>query len=178
MKNWFTRLACLTLLGLWQTREHYQSGRRCRSPPGSWPCLWDLCRGSNEERRAALTWAAGWACTESGKRIDVSRHKKVGGGSSDMSLWSYCGALKKVQDEGDGAAVDAYEEVDARQRDVGCAGDTEYDGQWVHHGRHRPPTGVNDSLQAPQETDYYWLIYLFILINLGKKTGNDKKKHL
>lgn len=93
-----------------------------------------------------------------------------------MSLWSYCGALKKVQDEGDGAAVDAYEEVDARQRDVGCAGDTEYDGQRVHHGRHRPPTGVNDSLQAPQETDYYWLIYLFILINLGKKTGNDKKK--
>lgn len=89
--------------------------------------------------------------------------QKGGGvGSSDMSLWSYCGALKKVQDEGDGAAVDAYEEVDARQRDVGCAGDTEYDGQWVHHGRHRPPTGENDSLQAPQETIIIDLfIYLF-----------------
>lgn len=68
-------------LGPWQTWEHehsvwsYQSGRRCRSPPGSWPCLWDLCRGSNEERGAALTWAAGLACTESVKRISVSWQK-------------------------------------------------------------------------------------------------------
>lgn len=27
--------------------------------------------------------------------------------------WSYCGALKKVQDKGDGTAVDANKEVDA-----------------------------------------------------------------
>lgn len=54
------------------------------------------------------------------------------------SPWSYCGALKKVQDEGDGTAVDANEEVDTRQRDVGCAGHTEYEGHGVHHGRHRP----------------------------------------
>lgn len=29
-----------------------------------------------------------------------------------QSPWSYCGALKKVQDEGDGTAVDTNEEVD------------------------------------------------------------------
>lgn len=56
------------------------------------------------------------------------------------ALWSYCGALKEVQNEGDGTAVDADEEVDTRQRDVGCAGDTEYKGHGVHHGCHRPAT--------------------------------------
>lgn len=53
-------------------------------------------------------------------------------------MWSYCGAFKKVQDEGDGTAVDADEEVDTWQRDVGCAGNTEYKGHGVHHGYHRP----------------------------------------
>lgn len=38
---------------------------------------------------------------------DRSRAKKRG------TVCPYRGALKKVQDEGDGTAVDAYEEVDA-----------------------------------------------------------------
>lgn len=40
-------------------------------------------------------------------------------------LWSYCGVLKKVQDESEGTAVQANEEVDARQRDICCAGNVE-----------------------------------------------------
>lgn len=47
--------------------------------------------------------------------------------------------LKELQDEGDGAGVDANEEVDAGQRHVGSARDVEYVGHWIHHGRHRPP---------------------------------------
>lgn len=54
------------------------------------------------------------------------------------SSWTYCSALKQVQDEGDGTAVDPDEEVDAGQRDVGCAGDAEDEGHGVHHGCHGP----------------------------------------
>ena len=44
--------------------------------------------------------------------------------------------FKELQDEGDGAAVDADEEVDAGERDVGRAGHTEHVGHGVHHGGH------------------------------------------
>lgn len=53
-------------------------------------------------------------------------------------------AVKQVKDEGDGTAVDANKQVDAGQRDVGCAGNTEDVGHGVHHGRHRPPAGDRD----------------------------------
>ena len=49
--------------------------------------------------------------------------------------------FEELQDEGDGAAVDADEEVDAGQRDVGGAGHAEHVGHGVHHGCHRPPGG-------------------------------------
>ena len=51
----------------------------------------------------------------------------------------YRGAWEQVQDEGDGAAVEADEEVDAGERDIGCAWNTEHVGHGVHHGRHGPP---------------------------------------
>lgn len=69
----------------------------------------------------------------------------------DRSLWSYCGALKKVQDEGDGTAVDANEEVDTWQRDIGCAGDTEYKGHGVHHRCHRPATRGREKSEEEEE---------------------------
>lgn len=47
--------------------------------------------------------------------------------------------LEKLQNEGDGAGVDADEEVDAGQRHVGSARDVEDVGHRIHHGRHRPP---------------------------------------
>lgn len=64
--------------------------------------------------------------------------------SRDVFLWSYCRALKKVQDKGNGTAIDANEKVDAWQRDIGCAGDTEYEGHGVHHWCHRPPMGKKE----------------------------------
>lgn len=57
----------------------------------------------------------------------------------DFLRLSYCALLEKVQDEGDGAAVQANEEVDARQRDIGRAGNPEDVRHGVHHGGHRPP---------------------------------------
>ena len=47
--------------------------------------------------------------------------------------------FEQLQDEGDGAAVDADEQVDAGQGHVGGARDVEDVGQGIHHGRHRPP---------------------------------------
>lgn len=69
---------------------------------------------------------------------------------------TYCGALKEVQDEGDGAAVDANKQVDTRQRDVGGAGDTEDIGHGVHHGGHRPArTEINTKIQLSYLIDEY-----------------------
>lgn len=44
--------------------------------------------------------------------------------------------FKQLQDESDGAAVDAYEQVDAGQRHICCTRDVEYIGQGIHHGCH------------------------------------------
>lgn len=87
--------------------------------------------------------------------------------------WSYCGSLKKVQDEGYGAAVDANEEVDTWQRDVGCAGDTEYVGHGVHHGCHRPAEREGSGLASVSTmlesnaiySIFYILYYPFVIKN-------------
>lgn len=39
---------------------------------------------------------------------------------------------KQFQNKGGDAAVDPDEEVDGGQNDVGCAGDGEHKGSWVH----------------------------------------------
>lgn len=44
--------------------------------------------------------------------------------------------FKELQDEGDGAAVDAYEQVDTGQGHICGTWDVEYVGHGVHHGRH------------------------------------------
>lgn len=46
---------------------------------------------------------------------------------------------KQLQDEGGDAAVDSDEEVDGGQNDVGCAGDSEHKGCWVHQRGDGPP---------------------------------------
>lgn len=48
--------------------------------------------------------------------------------------------LEEFQNESNGAAVDADEEIDAGQRDVCRAGNTEHVRHGVHHRCHRPPT--------------------------------------
>lgn len=55
------------------------------------------------------------------------------------SICSYPIVFKKLQDESDGAAVDAYEQVDAGQGHIRSTWNTEYVGHGVHQGRHRPP---------------------------------------
>lgn len=44
--------------------------------------------------------------------------------------------FEKLQDEGDGAAVDAYEQVDAGQGHICSTWDVKYVGHGIHHGRH------------------------------------------
>lgn len=49
---------------------------------------------------------------------------------------SYPVVFEKLQDEGDGAAVDANEQVDAGQGHIRSTWDVEYVGHGIHHGRH------------------------------------------
>lgn len=77
--------------------------------------------------------------------------KATAGFSSLKTLSSTCPhpiVFKKLQDEGDGAAVDAYEQVDAGQGNIRSAWDAEYVGHGVHHGRHRPPVRKRNFLTA------------------------------
>lgn len=46
---------------------------------------------------------------------------------------------KQLQDEGGDAAVDSNEKIDGGQNDVGCAGDFEHKGRWVHQRGDGPP---------------------------------------
>lgn len=54
--------------------------------------------------------------------------------------------LKQLQDEGNGAAVDADEQVDAGQRHIGCARHVKDVGHGIHHGCHWPPTKTKKSM--------------------------------
>lgn len=46
---------------------------------------------------------------------------------------------KQLQDEGGNAAVDSNEEIDGGQNNIGCAGDSEQKGCWVHQRGDGPP---------------------------------------
>lgn len=53
---------------------------------------------------------------------------------------------EELEDESGHAAIYANEEIHAGQHHVGCAGDLEHKGSWVHEWRYRPPGEQKDTV--------------------------------
>lgn len=80
--------------------------------------------------------------------------------------------FKKLQDEGDGAGVDAHEQVDAGQRDVGGARDVEHVGHGIHQGSDRPSA----TQQSQRKRVRVSLMSFYIILKCTRRAEEERLK--